>query len=119
VTGQIDQEERPVAHVASLGFVAAGRILHRNVISPFATTAGARIGRLLLIPAFCKPELQPSMTGAKAAKLKPHRAPANQVVQGWRGSRATDAPGADPPAIPKSDGDPDSKKPRRRARLSA
>jgi hypothetical protein len=85
VTAQIDQEERPVVGAASPSPVVAQMILHRNVISLSATAAGARIGSLLLIPALYKRGLQASIAGAKAAELKPHRAPADQVVEGWCG----------------------------------
>jgi hypothetical protein len=88
VTGQIDQEERPLAGVGSRSHVLAQMILHRNYISLSATAAGARIGSLLLIPALYKPGLQAIIAGVNAAKLKPHHAPADQVVERWRGSWA-------------------------------
>lgn len=40
MTGQIDQEERPVAGAASPNSVLAPTILHRTAALPFAPTAG-------------------------------------------------------------------------------
>ena len=88
MTVQIDQEERPVAGVGSPSYVVTQMTLHRDLISLFATAAGARICSLLLIPALYKRGLQASIAGAKAAELKPHCAPADQVVKGWCGSCA-------------------------------